>query len=198
MLRDGAEQDDERGRARDQPGRRAERDQAAAVMVVMVVVAVVVVIVVAARAAAQDRDPDADDHQPGRERQPRVELLRQDPRGEPQRDGAERDDAGRVRDGDGRAEHERVARAAARADEVGGDHRLAVAGRERVQRAPAERGEQQQDEQAVALEQRGEAVAALSPPVAAGASPASTLPRPGRTSNAARVTSLGLASRSSG
>ena len=36
---------------------------------------------------------------------------------------------------------------AARADQVGGDHRLAVARRERVQRAPAERGQQQQHEQ---------------------------------------------------
>ena len=48
-------------------------------------------------------------------------------------------------DGHDRAERDRVPRRAARADEVAGDHRLAVAGRERVERAPAERCEQQQD-----------------------------------------------------
>ena len=45
-------------------------------------------------------------------------------------------------------EHDGVARRAARADEVGGDHRLAVAGRQRVQRAPAERGQQQEQQNA--------------------------------------------------
>ena len=54
-------------------------------------------------------------------------------------------------------------RGAARADEVGGHHRLAVAGRERVHRAPAERGEQQQEQHALAGggvgEHAGEAVA---------------------------------------
>ena len=52
---------------------------------------------------------------------------------------------------------------AARADQVGGDHRLAVAGRQRVQRAPAEGGEEQEHQHALArrgvLEQAGEAVA---------------------------------------
>ena len=51
----------------------------------------------------------------------------------------EREHAGGVRDGDDAAERDGVARRPARADEVRGDHRLAVAGRERVQRAPAER-----------------------------------------------------------
>ena len=50
VLRDGAEQHDERGRARDQAGRRAERDQASPpAVVVMVVMAVVVVVVVRGR-----------------------------------------------------------------------------------------------------------------------------------------------------
>ena len=56
------------------------------------------------------------------------------------------------------AERDGIPRAAARADEVRRDHALAVAGRERVHRAPAERGEQQEHEHAVAVEQRLEAV----------------------------------------
>ena len=56
-------------------------------------------------------------------------------------------------------------RPAACAHEVGGHHRLAVAGGERVERAPAERGEEQQQEHALAgggvLEQPHEALAAL-------------------------------------
>ncbi len=56
-----------------------------------------------------------------------------------------------------------MSRLALRPDQVGGDHRLAVAGRERVQRAPAEGREQQDEQHALAgrrlLEERGEAVA---------------------------------------
>ena len=47
------------------------------------------------------------------------------------------------------AERDGVPRAAARADEVGRDHRLAVPRRERVQRTPAERREQEQQQDAL-------------------------------------------------
>ena len=108
--------------------------------------------------------PRHDDQQARGEVEPRVELLGQDVLREGQRDEAEREDADRVRDRDDRPERHRVAGGAARAHQVGGDHRLAVAGRERVQRAPAERGEQEEQEHALAggraLEDAGEAVAA--------------------------------------
>jgi hypothetical protein len=67
-----------------------------------------------------------------------------------------------VRDRDRRAQDHGVARASARADEVRRDHRLPVAGRQRVQRSPAERAEEQQHEHPVArrrvLEQTRETV----------------------------------------
>jgi hypothetical protein len=57
-----------------------------------------------------------------------------------------------------------MAAAPAGADQIGRDHRLAVAGRQRMERAPAEGGEQEEQQDAVArgraLEDRGEAIAA--------------------------------------
>ena len=118
------------------------------------IVAVVVMIVMAMRlcarrcgqAGAKHGDADRDHHQPGDEVEPRVQVLGNDELREQQRDRAEREDAGRVGDGDDAAEVRGVAHGSALADEVRGDDRLAVAGAERVGGAPEEReGECQED-----------------------------------------------------
>ena len=83
-------------------------------VVVRVVVAVVVRVPDRAEARAQHRGADADDEQAGREREPRVQLLGQDPRRQRERDHPEREHAGRVGDGHGRAE-QRPRRACCRA-----------------------------------------------------------------------------------
>ena len=88
---------------------------------------------------------DADDHQPGGEVEPRIEPVGDDPLREQERHAAEREHAGGVGRGRDQPEQRRVPRRAARADDVGGDDRLAVPGRERVRRAPEER-EHERDE----------------------------------------------------
>ena len=84
--------------------------------------------------------PIADDEQPRDEVQPRVEPVGHDELRERERHEAEGEDADRVRHRHDQPEQRRVPRRAALADEVGGDDRLAVPGRERVRRAPEERG----------------------------------------------------------
>ncbi len=96
------------------------------VVVVWMVVAVVPACV--ASAPEEDTSPHADDENPRDERQPGIEPLRDDDRREPERHETQREHAGRVGDRDGGPEREGVSRPAAGADEVGGDHRLAVAG----------------------------------------------------------------------
>ena len=105
---------------------------------------------------AQDRRAHPDDEQPRDEVEPRIELLGEHVLRQRQRHDPERRDARGVRDGDRRAEGDRVPRRPASADEVGGDHRLAVAGGQGVHGAPAESGEQQQEEHALARRRVGE------------------------------------------
>ena len=164
VLGHGGEQDDERRRAGDQPGRRAHREDAArgeVLRVVMVMVVPVRVRLPLPRPRAQHRGADHHHEQARGQVQPRVQLLWQHERRQRERDDAEQQHTGRMRDRDGRAQRGRVLRGPARADEVRGDHGLAVAGGERVHRAPPERGEQQQDQHALAgggvLEEAGEA-----------------------------------------
>ena len=82
--------------------------------------------------------------------EPRVERLGQHVGGEREGDGAEREDARGVGDGDDGAERDGLARRPARPDEVGRHHRLPVPGRERVHGAPAEGGQEQEHEDAAA------------------------------------------------
>ena len=153
---------------------------AGVVVVVMAVVVVVVMVVMAVRAVAvsaapgagaqpraQHRRADADDEQPRDERQPRVELS-----------GTMNCESASVTspsaktpavcvDRHGRAEQERVARLALRADEVAGHERLAVPRRERVGSAP-ERGDQQREQdhaerEVAALDERLEAAVCDAP-----------------------------------
>ena len=116
----------------------------------------------AAQPASAARPPDAHDQQAGDQRQPGIEVLRQHVLRQRERHDAEREHADRVGHRDRRSERDRVPRAAASADQVGGHHRLAVTRRERVQRAPAEGGQQEQQQHALAgsgvREQAGEAV----------------------------------------
>ena len=84
-----------------------------------------------------------------------------------ERDEAEREDAGRVGRRHRRAEQERVARLALRADEVARDERLPVTGRERVHGAPERRDQQREqddpDREVAALDQRLEAAVSCAP-----------------------------------
>ena len=96
VQRDRAQQDDEGGWAGQQAGSDADAEQAAAVdrVVVVVIVAVSVRVAVRMRMSAlaqprqEHRGPDGHDEQPGRERQPRVERLRDDELREQQGDEA--------------------------------------------------------------------------------------------------------------
>src|SRR5436305_2316520 len=115
-------------------------------MRMMMVVAVTVYPRVAP-ARAEDRDADRDDEQPRREVQPRVELIGHDELRQREGHEAERKDAGGVRRGDDQPEQRRMPRRATAADEVRGDDRLAVAGRERMRGSPEQRGrERRQDD----------------------------------------------------
>ena len=147
-------------------------------------------------------EADADDQEPREDAQPRVELLGEDVLGGGQGDQAEREHGDRVGRGHRQPEDRRVPRGAAGADQVSGDHRLAVAGRERVQRPPAEcRREQEHDQQAVRVaagEGVGEPVEGAigrsrSPPERPGG--AVTWPEPGVTSKLASRSLGGLDSR---
>ena len=118
-----------------------------------------------AAAGGAPTTPTTTTRSPGDEREPRVELLGDDEPREQERDEAEREDPGRVGDGHGRAEDERVARRSARADEVPGDERLAVARRERVHGAPEggdeEREEDDAEREVATLDQRLEATRSM-------------------------------------
>ena len=139
------------------------------VMAVLVLVLVVVVLMLmrrrprATHPAAHDRRPHPEHQQPRDEVQPRIELLGQHIGRQRERHRPEREDADRVGDRHRGPEGHGMARGAARADEIGGHHRLAVPGRERVHGAPSEGGQQEQQQDALpggrALEDRAEAVA---------------------------------------
>src|SRR5207302_5234777 len=99
------------------------------IMVVrMLVVVVVVVLVGGAKTAAEEGDPDREDGGAADQTENRVQPLRHDePRSE-ERYEAEREHAEGVGDRDGKAENHGVSGRAAAADQVGGDHRFAMAG----------------------------------------------------------------------
>ena len=63
-----------------------------------------------AQALPEDRRADQDDEQARHQRQPRVQLLRNDERGQSERDEPEREHAGGMGDGDRAAEEDRVPR----------------------------------------------------------------------------------------
>jgi hypothetical protein len=143
VLCDRAEQHHQRRGARDQPGGGSHPEEAAprdaignvvvvpmAVIVTVTVVRVVVMVMVTdpGRSDASAQHPEADRyHEKSRGQvQPRVEVLGKDVLREQQRHEPEHEHADRVRDRDDRAKTEGVARGAARSDQVGGDHRLAV------------------------------------------------------------------------
>ena len=173
-------------------------------MTVAVVVRVTVVVPVAAPAPAgrQHRGADGDDEQAGDERQPGVERLRDDEAREQERDEAEREDPRGVCDGDDAAQEHRVDRAPARADEIPGDDRLAVAGCERVRSTP-ERGDEQRhedhaDREVAVRDQRLEAPALVLRRGRAGELGRHPSPPPGSIVAAASWTSSGERSSSFG
>jgi hypothetical protein len=96
--------------------------------------------------APKHGQPDADDEEPGDEREPRVDLLGDEEARQEERHEAEREHAGGVRDGNGRAEEERVPGAPAGAHEVAGDECLAVARCEGVRGTPERRDEQRDED----------------------------------------------------
>ncbi len=133
----------------------------AVVVVVMVVCIAVPVRVGVARPAREHGGSDADHHQAGGEVEPRIEPVGDDPLREQEGHAAEREHAGGVGRGRDQPEQRRVPRCAARADEVGGDDRLPVAGRERVRGAPEERERERAEDheraQMLPADERGEA-----------------------------------------
>ena len=93
--------------------------------------------------------------------EPGIEPVGNDPLREQERHASEREHACRVGGGGDQSEQSGMPGRSARADHVGGDDRLPVAGRERVRRAP-EDGEQERDEhderaQMAPADERGEA-----------------------------------------
>src|SRR5262245_66263683 len=100
------------------------------VLVAVVFMIVIMVMVVAARAKplSQHRTSDRDDEHAGDEGEPWVELLGDDERREPESHEPEGEDAGGVRDRHRPSKEQGIARTPPRADEVCGDHRLAVPG----------------------------------------------------------------------
>src|ERR671923_871569 len=157
VQRDRCEQYDERGRAWEQAAGDAEGEQAAALVVVVVVV---VVVVLPSKALSEHGHADADHKQRGDEGGPGVEVFRKEELGERERHDAEREHADRVGHGHDPPEGERVARLAARTDEIGGDDRLAMARGQGVRRAPERSDQQREDRRAqtvVARDQRLEA-----------------------------------------
>ena len=162
VERDRREQHDERGRARKQARGDADtedalRPHAGVVMVVMTVavamsVDVVVVMAVTVAWPRPRSAPAGPPHRRPTTSSPEtsvshgIELLRNDELRERERDDADREDAGRVRDRDRASEQERVTRPAPRPDEVGRDERLAMTRRECVGGAP-EGGDEEGQEQ---------------------------------------------------
>src|SRR5262245_42557647 len=150
VQRDRGQEDDESRRARQQPGGDADPEDSPRGEPVLVVVMVMPVGMIVSAVRVMDSSVRADtlpehgradehDQQPRREREPGIELLRDDERRQPERDEAECEHARRVRDRHGPAEQERMPRRAFRPDEVCRHQRLAVSRSERVGRPP-ERG----------------------------------------------------------
>ena len=116
VERDRGEQDDEGGRAGDDPARDPDAEPAPAARMVGVVAVVVIVRVLVrgrarwSQARAQDADPDQNHRAAPRRGEPRIELLRDEVLREPERDEAEREHADGVRDGHDRAEQRARAR----------------------------------------------------------------------------------------
>ena len=127
---------------------RPRRSCVMVVVAVLVAVAVVVIVSAAPRAREEDRAADDDHEQARGQRQPGIERLGDDEAREQQGDEAEREDADRVRDRHDAAEQDGVDGPALRSDEVPGDDRLAVSGRERVRRAPEGRDQQREEDHA--------------------------------------------------
>ena len=109
--------------------------------------------------AAGHPDPDRHHERGGHEVDPGEEGLGKDVvRGE-QGDEAERHHPDRVRDGDEEPEQERVPRGPVRPHQIGGDHGLAVAGRQGVEGAPAHGQDQREQDDAdreVVVDQAGQ------------------------------------------
>ena len=101
--------------------------------------------------------------QPGKYTQPRIELFRHDVSRGIKGDGAQRKDSRSVRSGDDQTKQQRMSSRAARADQVGGYDRFAVAGFQRVQRAQSEGdeggGDQEPETQAAGRDQLSERAA---------------------------------------
>src|SRR5215213_3385028 len=91
-----------------------------------------------AQPAREEAEADDDDDAAGDQAEDGEEAFGDDVLRREERDEAEGEDAYRVRDGDGQPQEDGVLRGPARANQVSADDRLAVAGREGVQRA--ERG----------------------------------------------------------
>ena len=96
------------------------------------------------RAAPSRPEPDRHHQRGGDQVDPGEEVLREDVAGREERHQAERDHPDGVGDGHEQAQQQGVAGGAARPHQVRRHHRLAVAGRQGVQGAPA-RGQQQGD-----------------------------------------------------
>ena len=202
------QQDDERGRARDEARGRAHPHEPLPGQVVLVVVVVAwswwcVAPARAPEAGPQHPGADDEDHQPGDQVQPRIEVLGQDVLRQRERHEPEREHPDRVGDRHGGAQRERMAGSAPGAHQVGGDHRLAVTRGESVHRAPGQRGQQEEQQHAPAgggvREHAGEPVAAGALGRRGGGPPGSRgavrVPSPGRTSSVAVRWSRGLDER---
>jgi len=92
--------------------------------------------------ARESARADHRDHEAGPQRDPRIDLLGDDPLRRRQNDEAQHQDARRVRDGERRGENDRVARRRPCTDEGNGEQRLPMTGFERVQRAERDREKQ--------------------------------------------------------
>ena len=95
-------------------------------------------------AANEEDEAQHRDREPGGEPEPRVQALGDDVPGGVERDAAQEVHAGGMRRGHDEAQDQRVSRGPARADEVRGHDRLAVARLEGVEGAEG-RGHEQRD-----------------------------------------------------
>ncbi len=118
---------------------------------------------------------DGQHHHAAGEVQPGVERLGQDELGERERDEAERKTPAVCVDGDGGAERERVARRAAGARQVRGDHGLAVARRQRVGHAE-DHGQAERDAMPAAVRSPSRLISDAKASSSRRASAAATLP----------------------
>ena len=100
-----------------------------------------------APAAKKHVSAEPGDGQAGENAQPRVELLGHDVARGIKGNGAKSKNSRGMRGGDDETEQQGMPRGAPRADQVGGDDRLAVAGFKRVQRSQPEGNEAGSDEE---------------------------------------------------